>query len=233
MKRPLWLSLLILFCSLCCLLTSCTPIAPQGGAVGPPAAPTPLQPIVAGSFLAALEQNLTEEINLARTQPQTYAVFLERSGATASVSPQGHNRSETSSSRLARHEALTFLQTTVPLPPLAVSRGMSLGARDHVQEQGRTGAFGHHGSDGSRADTRVSRYGLWEGQVTENLSYGIDDARLMTVTFIIDDGVPDRSHRYNMFDTQAHVLGVACGPHPITQIVCVLTFTAAYNEGTR
>ncbi len=231
MQRTSWLGLMLLCLSLPWLFPACVALESGGGLLAPAPPPTPLKPVVSAAFLAALEQELADEINLARTQPSTYATFLGRSGRTATINPSGRGRAALSGDRQALEEAVAFLRSTAPLRPLAVSRGMSLGARDHVQEQGRTGAFGHQGGDGTYVDTRVNRYGLWQGQITENLSYGFDNARLMTATLLIDEGIPDRNHRHNMFDAQAQVLGVACGPHPATQIVCVMTFAADYIEG--
>ncbi|MGE3538364.1 MAG: CAP domain-containing protein [Candidatus Tectimicrobiota bacterium] len=248
MQRTFWRQPFMLCFSLAVWCTSCaTPEAPpapsppltqrvtesavQTARLEPPPAPVvPPAPLLPPpptlSPLARLEQELAAEINLARTQPRTYAAFLR--------SPERGSRPTGSGSRLASQpdldEALHFLQTTTPLAPLALSRGMSAGARDLAHEQGRTGAVGHRGSDGSQVESRVNRYGRWQGQISENLSYGFDDARLMTLSLIIDEGLPERGHRLNLFDAQARVLGVACGPHPAVQVVCVMTFSDDYTE---
>jgi len=110
---------------------------------------------------------------------------------------------------------------------------MSLGSKDHVKEQESTGVIGHQGRDGSRPGDRVSRYGRWQGTISENISYGIDSARGMTMALIIDDGLPDRGHRKNMFDAQARLLGVACSDRVAGQILCVTTFATEYTESAR
>ena len=133
----------------------------------------------------------------------------------------------------ALDEAIAFLRSTSPLPPLEVSRGMSLGTRDHVKEQESTGFIGHQGRDGSRPGDRVNRYGRWQSTISENISYGIDSARWMTVALIIDDGIPERGHRKNIFAPQTRVLGVACSNHVAGRVLCVTTFAAGYTEGAR
>jgi uncharacterized protein YkwD len=55
----------------------------------------------------------------------------------------------------------------------------------------------------------------------------------MTMALIIDDGLPDRGHRKNIFDAQARLIGVACSNRVAGQILCVTTFAAGYMERAR
>jgi hypothetical protein len=204
---------------------------------------TPAAPVNSAAYLSPLEKDVVQEINVARTQPQKYVAFLaplrpryvgttlQRPGDIASAIAHG-GPLITHEGVKAVEEAIAFLRATAPLPPLAISRGMSLGAKELVKDQGQTGGMGHQGSDGSYSDIRVNRYGRWQGRMAENIAYGVASARGMLMTLIIDDGVPGRGHRHNLFDPQAHVVGVACGPHRTWQIVCVMTFAAGYLERT-
>jgi uncharacterized protein YkwD len=206
--------------------------------------PTETQAAVVASAasLSPLEKDLVQEINLARTQPQAYAAFLEQlrpnyrggrgqgSGQRTTVTQDGNTALITAEGPKALDEAIAFLRSTSPLPPLEVSKGMSLGARDHVKEQVSTGTIGHQGRSGSQPGDRVNRYGRWQGTLSENIAFGMDSARSMTVALIIDDGVPSRGHRKNIFDARARVMGVACGSHRAGQNLCVTTFAASYKE---
>ena len=201
-----------------------------------------LAPVV---HLSPLEKDVVQEINLARTQPKAYAAFLEQlrpnyvsghgqsTGARTIITTGGKTTFVTAEGPKALDQAIAFLRSTPPLPPLTVSRGMSLGSKEHVKDQERTGVIGHQGRDGSRPADRVSRYGRWQGTISENISYGIDSARGMTMALIIDDGLPDRGHRKNMFDAQARLLGVACSDRVAGQVLCVMTFTTEYTESAR
>jgi hypothetical protein len=207
------------------------------GVSGALAAPAP--------HLSPLEKDVVQEINLARTQPKAYAAFLEQlrpnyvggraqhSGERTMITKGGKTTLVTAEGPKALHEAMAFLRSTPPLPALEVSKGMSLGAQDHVREQESTGAVGHQGRDGSRPGDRVNRYGRWQGTIGENIFYGMGSARWMTMALIIDDGLPGRGHRKNIFDAQARVLGVACSNRVAGQILCVTTFAAGYTEGAQ
>ena len=198
-------------------------------------------PVDSAASLSTLEKEVVHEINLARTQPQEYVTFLaqlrphyvgnqlRRPGDMAPV----HSRGAVLITRegvKAVDEALASLRATAPLPPLAVSRGLSLAVKDHVQDQGPKGGASHQGSDGSNSGARANRYGRWQGKIGENIAFGIASARGMIMNLIIDDGVPGRGHRKNLFDPQFRVVGVACGPHKTMQIMCVMMFAEGYIE---
>jgi len=180
-----------------------------------------------------LEHHVISELNLARTHPRQYAsnlmelrkhfrgTELRRPGNVVIVTKEGVP---------AVDEAITFLKSAKPLSPLKLSRGMSRGARDHVNEQGPAGVTGHDSNDGSKPWDRASRYGKWQKTIGENISYGSDDARMVVMGLIMDDGVPDRGHRKNIFNPEFHVVGVACGPHSVYGTMCVITFAGGYEE---
>ena len=190
----------------------------------------------AGSFddayLSPLEQSVLEELNLARTDPKRYAELLaemrpffngnrlERPGEVILVTQEGI---------AAVDEAVGFLSSTKPLPPLTASRGMSLAAKAHVKDQ-RDGATGHTGSDGSQPWDRMNRYGTWQDKVAENISYGGNTGRRVIIQLIVDDSVPGRGHRVNMFNPAYRFVGVGCGVHARFGDLCVMDFAAGYSE---
>ena len=133
----------------------------------------------------------------------------------------------------AVNEAIWFLKRARAVDPLRPSKGMSLAARDHVRDQGRSGRTGHRGSDGSRPSERVSRYGKWQEVIGENVSYGRNTGRGVVIQLIVDDGVPGRGHRKNLFEPDFRVTGIACGSHPAYRHACVIDLAGGYTEGKR
>ncbi len=194
---------------------------------------TPAQKLMTGNNASfnSLEEELLQEINLARTSPARYAEYLEQTRAYyAGKELRRPGKSFLTQEGVdALEEAVRFLRAAKPLPPLQLSKGMCAGARELVTDQSATGATGHRGADGSFCETRVERFGSWADPIGENLSYGTETARERIMLFIVDDGVANRGHRQRIFDPRFKVAGVACGPHKEGPL-CVLTFAGGFNE---
>ena len=185
------------------------------------------------AYFSRLEAELVQEMNLARRDPKVYAGFLECMKpyyAGTLFKPPNAIPTITEEGLSAVIEAICFLRSAPSAAPLNLSRGMSLGARQHVKDQGPRGGRGHQGSDGSSVADRVNRYGTWQRTVGENISYGDETAREVIVSLIIDDGVASRGHRKNLFDPEFHIVGVACGDHAKYGIFCVIDYAGHYVE---
>ena len=186
----------------------------------------------------AVEENLSRqvlaEINLARTAPRTYAGYVrEFRGRFRGklYSPPGSNfRVTTKEGRGAVDEAIKYLSRQKPLPPLGWSDGLAAAAAELAEEQGRSGAIGHVGRQSRGMKQRIERHGRWERQIGENIGYGPDGAREMVMQLIIDDGVKGRGHRKNIFANAFTTAGVACGPHPRYETMCVIDFSGGFRE---
>ncbi|HEX4084072.1 MAG TPA: CAP domain-containing protein [Chthoniobacteraceae bacterium] len=168
---------------------------------------------------AASDSAILDEINLARTQPQAYANIVD-----------GRMRALPGADERCVEEAVAFLRRQRPLEPLQTVTGLSMSARDHVTDQGATGNIGHRGSNGGTPWSRMARWGQWTGRAGENISYGYSDARTIVVTLIVDQGVPDRGHRKNIFCRDFKVAGAACGTHPVYGAMCVIDFAEGFQD---
>jgi uncharacterized protein YkwD len=164
-----------------------------------------------------LASEVLAEVNLARTQPGRYAEFVAESAAASR------------GSRAAR-EAVRFLRNAQPRTPLAWSDGISRAALAHVLDTGIRGRRGHYGSRGESPWKRMARFGQWTGSAAENISYGLRDARAIVVSLIIDEGVPGRGHRQNLFGNGFRVAGVATGAHVRYGTMCVMDFAGGFVE---
>jgi uncharacterized protein YkwD len=194
--------------------------------------------LIQASAVIALDQSLAKqvlaEINQARTQPRSYAGFLREfrthfRGITYSLAGST-TRVQTSEGVKAVDEAIKYLLRVKQLPPLAWSDGLSAAAGDLAEEQGRTGDTGHSGPQSGTMRERVEHHGEWSGRIGENIGYGPEDARSMVMQLIIDDGVPDRGHRKNIFSAGFTTAGVECGSHPRFGSMCVMDFASGFRE---
>ena len=184
------------------------------------------------TVLSTVEQEVFDELNLARTNPNGYAdvlaelraqfngKHLERRGQPILVTREGV---------AAVDEAIAYLRSAAPVPALTLSHGLSRAARDHVADQ-QGGAMGHSGSDGSEPWDRMNRYGGWEDEVAENIAYGGYSTQGVVIQLIVDDGVPGRQHRVNIFNPKYRFVGVACGSHARLHDICVMDFATGYTE---
>lgn len=186
-----------------------------------------------GQLAPAFNRALLDEHNAARTDPAGYAAHLEallpHFDGSILRRPGSRVGLQTNEGPNAVREAIRALRQQTPLPTLAWADGLALAARDHVRDQGPSGATGHDGRDGSSMDSRIRRYGAWNGSAAENIDYGSANARDVLISLIVDDGVPSRGHRRNIFNPNLRVMGGACGPHTRYREMCVLDYAGGFT----
>jgi hypothetical protein len=184
-------------------------------------------------FLSELEKEVIMELNRARTDPAGYAELVEdfkKHYVGNYIYLPGRNPIITREGASAVNEAIEYLKSAQPVPPLHASRGLSHAARAHVEDQGPTGLIGHDGTDKSSPQDRIERFGKWGKSFGENINYGNRSARQIVMQLIIDDGIMDRGHRTNTFKALFRVVGVSCGPHHSYGHMCVMDFAGSYTE---
>ena len=53
----------------------------------------------------------------------------------------------------------------------------------------------------------------WEATIGENIQYNSQTPLEAMLSLLIDDGVPNRGHRTNIFNDRFHFMGAATGMH--------------------
>lgn len=106
------------------------------------------------------------------------------------------------------------------------SDGLSMACYDHIKLQGPAGEFGHIGVDGSTFEERASKYAESYMMASETMVYldkwGHDTVLEIMKALVIDDGVEELRHRKLFFDPEITHIGVSCGCHSGTDLVCCI-----------
>lgn len=165
----------------------------------------------------SLDEAVLAELNYARAHPSEYARELRRD-------PDA----DAAGDRAALEDAIDFLERQQPLGPLEGDRRIATAARAHARAQAVNGSVGHAAPGG--LGRRLQENGVWAGLSAENISYGNNTATGVVQQLIIDSGVPNRGHRQNIFSRGYQLAGVACGPHPTYDVVCVIDFAGALAQ---
>lgn len=190
---------------------------------------------------ATIEQNIITEHNRIRQNPQSYIPILEaylaRMNAQGNI-PNGCGQNctlTTNEGKPAVEEAIRFLRNQPAVGALTPSENVARAAKAHAQDQ-QGGATGHSGSDGSTLSQRLTRFGVQQLGAGENIDYGSPTGQGVVISLIVDDGVPSRGHRTNLFSPNWTIAGAGCGPHAVYRTVCVVDYakgpqaTAANNR---
>lgn len=185
---------------------------------------------IPASAATELERVILQELNVARTQPDAYVRYLEHYRTLFKdknyIQPGTNQLIQTEEGTKAVDEAILFLRRQRPLPPLRWAEGLARSGAELIRLQGKNKETGH-GSGTMTMSRRIKRNGEWKVAIGEAISYGpyvADRGRDVIAQLIVDDGVTKRGHRTTLFDTDFHLAGVACGPHPTFSMACVIDF---------
>ncbi len=202
-----------------------------------------LLPILACSLLCAgapapegptaFERAVVQEMSDARVAPKAYAEHLRAlrgyfEGRLWRLPGQVPLRTEEGVAAL--DEAIRFLETTPPVGPLRFNPGLARAARAHARYLGERGLLSHQSADGSGPAARLDRLGRWQSMVAENISTGEDDPRRVVIQLLVDDGVPGRGHRRNLFHPGLHQAGAGAAPHATYGTVVVIDYADGFVE---
>jgi uncharacterized protein YkwD len=87
------------------------------------------------------------------------------------------------------------------------------------------------GSDGARLSERLNRLGTWHGTIAENIGTLEEDPRQVVIQLLVDDGVPSRGHRHNLFNPDLHQAGVGTASHRDYRVVTVIDYADGFVLG--
>lgn len=97
-------------------------------------------------------------------------------------------------------------------------------AAHHAHDMGTKGQLGHDSSDGTTFIMRIHKFHK-PVSVSENINYGYSDAVSIIMEMLIDEGVPERTHRHNILGQTFHHVGVSIKAHKMMEFNCVMDFS--------
>ena len=171
------------------------------------------------------EESVFDELNRFRSDPAGYADLLREyrsrfDGKLLISDDDSEIDIMTREGVAAVDEAIRDLRHEKPLVELEWSDALARAAADHVAVQSRSGAVGHY-TRGSGPGERMKARGGGP-YVNEVITYGHHTPEGVVDQLLIDDGVPDRGHRFSLLRTTHRYAGVACGNHPVHRTMCVI-----------
>ena len=182
----------------------------------------------------AFERAVVQEMSDLRTRPRAYARHLrdlrKYFEGTLWKRPE-RTPLRTEEGLPAFDEAIAFLESVPPVGPLRFNEGLALAARLHAEDIGPRGALEHVGRDGSRLSQRLNRLGTWHGLIAENIGTLEEDPRQVVIQLLVDDGVPGRGHRHNLFNPELHQAGAGTALHRDYRVVTVIDYADGFTLG--
>lgn len=179
----------------------------------------------ASAASSRFEADVLAELNRFRVDPAAYANVLRsyrpRFDGKLLIAEEGSEIDiMTIEGVAAVDEAVRDLRSERPLSRLAPSDLLARAAADHVAAQSRSGAVGHYSRGRGPGERMKARGG--GPYVNEVITYGHHTPDGVVQQLLIDDGVPDRGHRFSLLRTTHRYAGVACGNHPVHRTMCVI-----------
>jgi len=175
--------------------------------------------------------------NMMRAKPTAFVPFV--SGMKARFMTSNNAKLfTTNKGRLFRtnegvsavQEFENYLKNAKPVREMKWSDALMKAAKDHVLDTGPSGKTGHTGVDGSTMSKRINKYMKWEATIGENIMYSSKSPLQVLVDLAIDDGVPSRGHRVNIFKPQFAYVGCYTGPHKTYVTQTVFDFSGTYDQ---
>lgn len=182
------------------------------------------------SICGPFELEVLAQLNEVRANPAAYANYLKTlesnyDGNVFSVPGSRYVR-QTKEGVSALHSAVAFLSAQQPVPELHLSELLSRVSKDLVEEEGK----GVQQTSQNAAYERFSRYGRWEGEMAEMISYGGISAKEVVLQWLVDDGDRERRDQRSIVQPHFRIVGLSSGHHPEYGRICVATLTHEYND---
>ena len=183
--------------------------------------------------LENLKKEVINETNRIRTNPKSYIPILETYikyfDGNILEKPDTDTGIETQEGAFAYQEAINFLKSQKPIEPLIYDEEVSKASQELSDLMGKTGNTGENVEEIS-IEERISKYVDWDVAISENIDFGGLTGEDVIINLLVDDGVDDRSHRSNLFNTKIKYFGVGTSFHKEYDVCTVIDYIGEILE---
>jgi hypothetical protein len=95
-------------------------------------------------------------------------------------------------------------------------------AKKHATEMGIQGKTGHISLSGVSYENRASELSKRYEKVMENCQYGYQDGLSIIIDLLIDEDIPDLSHRRSLLNKEVKFIGVSTKKHKVYRYNCLI-----------
>ena len=177
--------------------------------------------------LQKLKKEVITETNRVRSNPKSYIPILEEYlkwfDGNILDKPGSEIGIETQEGAFAYHEAINFLKSQRPISELKYDEEIAKASQEYANEIGINGNAQDDIND-ENLEQRLEKYIEWDVALSENIDFGGLTGEEVIINLLVDDGVEDRSHRNNLFNTRTHYFGVGTSNHKEYDICTVIDY---------
>lgn len=153
--------------------------------------------------LTIMDKEMIKEINFVRQYPEIYASIVATYLEERSHSIWGISKDENDAGIELIEELKAMESAQILYPKKCVYQA----AKKHGEDCKKRGFFDHTGSDGSSPFSRMSKSCIGLKGGGENIVGGRKNTRKLVIQLLIDAGISDRGHRYNMLNPNWEYIG--------------------------
>ena len=186
--------------------------------------------------LMKIQEEILTEVNILRSNPQTYLVILEKMRQEIKDNivrmPNGTMWKMTEGIS-ALDDAINSLKKFQKVKAFVFTNGLANAANLQLTDLQENMSLGHRGKDGGDVETRLNRFGYAGSIYSENIAYHSKDAQSVILTMLIDDNYKSRNHRKNLLSPQFSQIGIAFGNGKNDVSLCVMVFADGFMENIK
>jgi uncharacterized protein YkwD len=177
---------------------------------------------------------IIKEMNLVRANPKCYIdkiKNLKRFFRENILYKPRQNPIKTTEGPAAFDAAIDFLEKQATVLAVTGDGGLNKACQVHIDDIGAAGTSSHVSSQGNVSlSDRIEQFVEWDGCCSETIDFGSSSAEEVIINLIVDDGIPERLNRNNLFNPSFRYVGVATGPHKEFKIGTVINYVSSIRK---